>query len=136
MPDPMAPTMPGMPPAQVPVQIVRSVPVLPTDDPTKHVPEHMATLARAIETGNEAVKAAVLAHVAEHLHVWRSSDPAMLALLKIPTPSQMGVAGAGMGGGSEPSGPPKGELPEANPQEQDSTGVDLPQPAESPIAAE
>lgn len=114
------------------IDVVPSVPVLPTDNPQKHILEHCVPLARAVESNNQPVVQAILAHIHEHLRAWKGSDPALAMVMGFPLPPGMEApAPANDNAGPKAKG---GELPQHDPREQDSTGVALPQPAEPATA--
>jgi hypothetical protein len=141
VPDPSAPIDPttgmpvinpatGMPPT---LQETPDIPVLATDNPKDHVNEALSVLASPAALQNKAVKDGVMAHIGWHLRVWREMDPALAMLMGFPPPPQLGgMVPPGMEAQpANDNGIPEGSIPEA-PKERDSTGVELPKPAQPP----
>jgi hypothetical protein len=64
------------------------VPVLPpfTDHHPKHIQEHRAVLDDPQARTNPTVVHAALAHIQEHMNVWRQAPPDLLMVLGIPPP--------------------------------------------------
>jgi hypothetical protein len=119
-----------------------AVPVLATDDPEKHILEHLSVLAAESAIMNTDIVSAVLAHVYDHVRTWKSMDPALAALLKIPPPPPDPVIAAMMQtqqsqveSRKKPGQLSDGKTPGMKPADagMDTTGVKLPKPAESPV---
>lgn len=120
-------------------------PVLVTDDPFKHVPQHVAEIeARSAQLQNDPqAMQAYLMHILEHQQKYLGLDPMLAAFLKIPPPPPMpgNAAGTMMQMGAM-MGPPPGAAGPANdngggggeskPQPKDSSGVTLPEPSKPP----
>lgn len=137
-------------------QCLEGIPVLATDNPQKHIREHlagvssrdaMAKYTQWMQASQQAqmmggqppppdVITATMIHVMEHVRVWRGMDPALAMLLELPPPpSAMGMMGPGQEGPEKPGGGPPEDTPEAldaNPSERDTTGTKLPQPSQNP----
>jgi hypothetical protein len=116
--------------------------VLATDDPEKHILEHLSVLAAESAIMNTDIVSAVLAHVYDHVRTWKSMDPALAALLKIPPPPPDPVIAAMMQtqqsqveSRKKPGQLSDGKTPGMKPADagMDTTGVKLPKPAESPV---
>lgn len=113
-------------------------PVLPYDDPYKHVPKHWAEIeARSAELqNNQAALEAYMAHIAEHEAAYMQMSPIVAQILNIPPPP-MPMMGPPMDGGGGELGPVPGGPPPANENGgpapgRDSSGVKLPKPSEPP----
>lgn len=65
---------------------VPTVPVLMTDNATKHIVKHLELLASPDTQNNPAKQQAVLAHILEHVSTARNGDPFLAQLLGIPGP--------------------------------------------------
>ena len=76
----------GPPEQGPPDEITPEVPVLPTDNPFLHIPEHVAELSTPEALNDEAVRRAVLTHIRWHLRVYRDTPPELAAVLKFPPP--------------------------------------------------
>lgn len=98
----------------------QSVPTLATDNHPLHIQEHLTVLASPEARSAPDMVALVTMHIQEHIGLWRTTDPALLAVLGIPPPPPpvvMGPGGAPMpaapagrpptaGGGGPPPGSP------------------------------
>lgn len=119
-------------------ETVDSVPVLVTDNPQKHLTEHLSVIASKQSSENPAIIKATLAHCYEHVRVWKEADPALCALLGFPPPpaNPMGLADtqvvASQAQQSQPANDNGKALAALNPKERDSSGVQLPKPAQPP----
>jgi hypothetical protein len=118
-PDPMT----GMP--TPPVRFTPDIPVLPTDNPFLHVPEHVAELSSPAALNDQRVRDAMLAHIAWHVRQYHATSPTMAALLKFPPPqAAQGQPTQDVGGGElEP-----GKITERAAD----SGIGLPEPAKPP----
>jgi hypothetical protein len=67
-----------------PVEVTPETPVLPTDNPFLHVPEHVAELSTPEALNDPKVRNPILAHIAWHMRVYRDIPPELAALLKFP----------------------------------------------------
>lgn len=157
IPPGMPPPPPGMPLPTI--RYVKTVRALVTDHPQKHILEHMTLLASKQAAQNDALVAAVLAHVDDHMRQWRSMDPALAQMLGFPPPpapvpavmpgqiaansnggappgelAATGTDGPPPGGGAGGGGPPMSMQP--RPQGGGPGGnVPLPEPAQPPSPA-
>jgi hypothetical protein len=65
--------------------------VMSSDNPFKHIPEHLSVLDAPQSAQNKAVVAAVLGHILQHLEIYRSMDPTLAGILGFPAPPQPGM---------------------------------------------
>lgn len=138
VPDPKSPPDPltGMPAM---VKETPDIPVFATDNPQDHINEALSVLASPQAISNPQIRDGVLAHVAWHVRVWRDMDPALAMLLKFPPPpSLMGMVDPAMAGAAPANDngvPVPGAMERgADAANRDSTGVELPKPAQPPAA--
>jgi hypothetical protein len=119
-----------------------SVPALATDHPVTHIKEHLAILSTRAAMDNPDVMGAVLAHVYDHVRVWKDMDPALAALLGFPPPPpppEMAAMGGEVTTETEEKTPDgtveslSKELKTPEMKNEDPLGVKLPKPAQSPI---
>jgi hypothetical protein len=94
----------------------RPVRALAIDHHPKHIGEHQVVLASPEARENEQVASAVLSHIQEHVDLWLSTNPDLLAALGIPPPPvQMPPPGPPAGPPGNPPGaagsPPAGDVP-------------------------
>lgn len=90
------------------------VPATPpfTDHPEHHILEHRAVLDDPLARENPNVVNAGLAHIQEHINVWRATDTTLLMLLKFPLPPPPpGLPGPGGPGAPGPKALPPGGPP-------------------------
>lgn len=145
-------------------QLSKGIPcrVIATDNPYKHVPEHVAEIERMSELLSENPDAAQphLAHIMEHILQYQGMDPILCAFLGVPPPPPVpnspagllamltGGMGAqpgpqGQSGQQQPDAPPQPATDSSQPegpngpapvqaQERDKSGMKLPQPAQPP----
>lgn len=83
-PDPMT----GMPTMK---QVVADVPVLATDNSQTHIFGHLDVLNSPAAMQDETVRAAVLAHILDHIQTSRTGDAYLAGLLGNPMPEQAGM---------------------------------------------
>lgn len=92
----------------------RQVPVILTDFHPSHIDDHRSILSNPESRRNPRLVKVVLDHIQEHLRLWRSMDPALLAVMGMPPapmpmmpppPPGMGPQGPGPGGPGLPGGP-------------------------------
>lgn len=102
----------------------KQVSVVVTDNHILHLKEHASVMASPEAREDEGLVTAVTTHLQEHINVWTTTDPALLAALGIPPPPMAApVTPPGEtapGGGGVPPGPesPAVPAPEGmNPQE-------------------
>lgn len=145
----LPPPPPGSPPKTI--KYVPGVRAMVYDDPEKHINEHLTLLSSRQAAQNAQLVGTVLAHIDDHMRVWREMDPALAAMLKIPPPPQpamlpnpgpansnggappqmaaTGTDGAPAGGG----GPPMPEAMKPKPGGGPGGNVPLPQPPQAPV---
>lgn len=139
--DPPKPPLPNgvqLPPPP-PYSCVPTVPVLWLDDHRAHIAEHSALLTSREALENPTLRSVVMAHIDEHMHVWRGADPSAMTALGLPlfpmpampAPSPMPANNnAGTQGvpqaASAPAAMQQGQQTEAG-------GVKLPSPSQSPV---
>lgn len=139
-------------------QLSKGIPcqVLATDNPYKHVPEHVADLEKMSEVlqSDPEAGAAFFQHIIEHAMQYQGMDPIICAFLNIPPPPPVPNSPAGLlqmltgmtapqqpgdpsggppqqaDGGSPPEGP-NGPSPMEQP-DQSKSGLKQPQPAKPP----
>jgi hypothetical protein len=110
-------------------EITPGVPVLPTDNPFLHIPEHVAELSAPGALERPEIRKALLAHIRWHLRVYRTMPPDLAATLKIPPPQAVAAAAQPKPNKDMPGGDLKaGKLTERAAD----TGIGLPQPAQPP----
>ena len=82
------------------------------DNHPEHISEHAVVLSSPEARTDDGVVNAVLSHIQEHVELWSTTAPDLLAGLGIPPPPQM-MPPPGAGGppppGQGPNGPPPGE---------------------------
>lgn len=139
----------------------KTVPVLFTDNPWLHVPEHVAALEKLTSSFGASPEAitAFTEHIIQHGVTYQTLDPRIAAFLSIPPPPpipgspawQLQMAtGGGMpqqplqpndtsaSGGPAPAGPQAGGAgaqPPSKPQARDTTGTKIPNPSTPPANA-
>lgn len=78
---------PILPPIEVPnEEITPEIPVLPTDNPYLHVPEHVAELSTPEALHDEKIRKPILAHIRWHMRVYHQMPPELAIVLKFPPP--------------------------------------------------
>jgi hypothetical protein len=119
------------------------VKVLISDLHHEHVPEHLSTLDDPDTRDDEALTAAVLAHVQEHLDLWPQVPPGMAMLLGIPPPPMPAMPPPGAPGepppeeGAAPSGPaPKDSAPPPPPEGPQPTAGPMPEMPTDPLSGQ
>lgn len=140
-------------------QLSKGIPckVLATDNPYKHVPEHVAELEKMSEqlAEDEAIGEAFLQHILDHAIQYQGMDPIICAFLGVPPPPPVPNSPAGLlqmltgmtqppqqQGGQGPSGappnqagggaPPEDTSSPENPSGMDKSGLKTPSPAQPP----
>lgn len=106
-----------------------------TDNHPKHIAEHGVVLASPEARTDQMVVANTLAHIQEHVNLWQTTAPDLLAGLGIPPPPTM-TMGPPPGPGGAPGGPPPGHggAPQDGPiaPENMPPGESLPQMPDNP----
>lgn len=77
------------------------------DHPLRHISEHSTVLASPESREAPEVVGACKSHIQQHIDLWRTTDPDVLASLGIPPPPSM-MMGPPPPGASAPEGPPPG----------------------------
>lgn len=96
------------------LQAGEMVQALATDNPKLHINEHLVVLASPESRQDPKIVENALAHIQEHIEMWKTASPALLSIWGIdPLPPDPGMMG-GMGGGlpADPNSPPP---PQATP---------------------
>jgi len=120
----IAPAQPGPP-----MEITPECPVLPTDNPFLHVPEHVAELSTPEALNDPKVRLAVLAHIRWHMTTYQDIPPTLAALLKFPPPAAVAPMTTPTSEENIPASAMKsGKLTEKAAD----TGIGLPEPAKPP----
>ena len=83
---PVIPTGDFDPLTGMPLETVEGVRAIVTENPAYHIKHHAAVLDSQEARENPQVQAAVIAHIMEHLRIWRSAPPDLLQLLGYPLP--------------------------------------------------
>jgi hypothetical protein len=84
------------------------------DNHPLHIDEHAGVLSSPEARENPALVQGALAHIQEHINLWVSTDPQILAARKIPPPpAAMMAAAGGPPGGPPPMGGPAAKPPPA-----------------------
>jgi hypothetical protein len=92
----------------------RDVRVIMIENHPLHIKEHAALLYSPDAKDDPQLTKNVLAHIQQHMDVWRKMDPAMLAVLGI-APMPMGQPPGGLPPQKEPEGPPPPPGPDSEP---------------------
>jgi hypothetical protein len=109
-----------------PYEITPDVPVLPTDNPFLHVPEHAAELASPSALKDPRIRKAILAHIRWHVLTYQKCPPLLAAMLKFPPPQQ--PVGPDDGGSMGKADLKPGEITEGAANSE----IGLPKPARPP----
>lgn len=92
----------------------RPVRAIAIDNHPKHIMEHQVVLASPESRADQATAGNVLQHIMEHITLWQTTDPNLLAALGIPPPPMATPpsppAGSGPGAASSTSAPIQGEM--------------------------
>jgi len=127
--DPMTGQPLGPPEQGPPDEITPECPVLSTDNPFLHVPEHVAELGNPEALKDDTVRRAIQAHIMWHMRVYQDVPPTLAAVLRFPAAPEAQVQPneAGIDAGPvEKPGPLMAAA--ANPE------AGLPEPAKPPEA--
>jgi hypothetical protein len=103
-----------------------------TDNPTLHIPEHAVVLASPEARENPDIVANTLAHIQEHINVWRQTDPALLQLLGIPPFPQVNAQANSIPGVPTPTGTAPMDAAAGNPANPMELAAEAPQPPRGP----
>lgn len=106
--------------------------VVATDNPALHIPEHAVVLASPEARENPTVVTNTLAHIQEHINVWRTADPALLQLLGIPPFPQVQAQAMSMPGVPTDAGTAPMDAAVGNPNNPMEQALEAPTPPRGP----
>ena len=113
----------------------KQVQAVMTDNHALHVMEHKNVLASPEARQDPNVVQTALAHIMEHINLWKSGDPALFAMLGQPLPPPMippGMPGA-PGAPSDKAPGAGADMAPGNPTEKEATAVRMPNMPRNPL---
>lgn len=118
-----------------------NVTAIALDNHAQHILEHKCVLASPESRANPQIVQNTLNHCMEHIRLWQTTDPSLLAMMgQTPPPPQQMPPGAGAPvPGADPSAPPPGtgdQFSAQKPAEQMADTINLPSQPTNPLTGE